>query len=93
MDDQAPGTVCPVCAGSWVDGRISVPIVGALRFVYRLGTNEVTTEVVARMCEDCGHVDLHARDPELIVRARRAATQGRTRLRWTPTARPAPRKA
>jgi hypothetical protein len=79
-----------VCTGPWVDGRIAVPIVGTLRFVYRLGTNEVATEVAARMCQECGHVDLRARDPETIVRAREAATLGRTRPRWTPRARPAP---
>jgi hypothetical protein len=84
---------CPVCAGPWVDGRIAVPIVGTLRFVYRLGTNEVATEVAARMCQECGHVDLRARDPQTIVRAREAATRGRTRPRWTPTARPVPRRA
>jgi hypothetical protein len=75
----APG--CPVCGGPWTDGRIAVPIVGALRFVYRLGTNEITTEVAASLCEDCGHVELRARNPELIGRARRAAAQGTTRQR------------
>ena len=74
---------CPLCAGEWVDGRLAVPVVGALRFSYRLGTNDVTTEVAARMCADCGHVGLRARDPEMIVRARRAAEQGRTATRWT----------
>ena len=64
---------CPSCDGQWIDGRIAVPIVGSLRFVYRLGTNEVTTEVAARMCGDCGAVELRARDPEAIVRAQRAA--------------------
>ena len=47
------GEHCPSCGGQWIDGRIAVPIVGSLRFVYRLGTNEVTTEVAARMC-GCG---------------------------------------
>jgi hypothetical protein len=70
---------CPSCGGQWVDGRIAVPIVGALRFVYRLGTNEVATEVSARMCGDCGAVELRARDPETIVRAQRAAAQGRAK--------------
>ena len=77
---------CPECAGPWVDGRIAVPIVGSLRFVYRLGTNEVTTEVSARMCQACGHVDLRARDPQTIVRAQQAAAQGRTLQRWGPRA-------
>jgi hypothetical protein len=73
------GEHCPSCGGQWVDGRIAVPIVGALRFAYRLGTTEVTTEVAARMCGDCGIVQLRARDPEAIVRAQRAAAQGRAR--------------
>jgi hypothetical protein len=70
---------CPGCGGAWIDGRIAVPVVGALRFSYRLGTTEVATEVAAQMCEGCGVVRLRARDPEAIVRARRAAEQGRTR--------------
>jgi Zn-finger nucleic acid-binding protein len=70
---------CPTCGGQWIDGRIAVPIVGSLRFVYRLGTSEVSTEVAARMCGDCGAVQLRARDPEAIVRAQRAAAQGRAR--------------
>lgn len=69
---------CP-CGGQWIDGRIAVPIVGSLRFAYRLGTTEVTTEVAARMCETCGAVQLRARDPEAIVRAQRAAAQGRAK--------------
>jgi len=76
------GGGCPLCGGPWIDGRIAVPIVGTLRFVYRLGTNEVATEVTAQMCEDCGHVDLRARRPDLIKRAQDAAAQGRTRPRW-----------
>lgn len=67
------GQHCPSCGGQWIDGRIAVPIVGSLRFVYRLGTNEVTTEVAARICGECGAVELRARDPEAIVRAQRAA--------------------
>jgi hypothetical protein len=73
-----PGGRCS-CGGEWVDGRIAVPIVGSLRFVYRLGTNEVTTEVAAQMCGNCGAVQLRARDPEAIVRAQRAAAHGRTK--------------
>jgi Zn-finger nucleic acid-binding protein len=68
---------CPSCGGEWVDGRIAVPIVGSLRFVYRLGTNEVATEVAAQMCGDCGAVQLRARDPQAIVRAQRAAAHAR----------------
>ena len=70
---------CPLCGGSWVDGRLAVPVVGSLRFSYRLGTNDVATEVDARMCADCGHVALRARNPEMIVRARRAEREGGTR--------------
>lgn len=70
---------CPSCGGQWIDGRVAMPIVGSLRFVYRLGTNEVATEVAARMCEGCGAVELRARDPESIVRAHRAAAQGRAK--------------
>jgi Zn-finger nucleic acid-binding protein len=70
---------CPSCGGQWIDGRIAVPIVGSLRFAYRLGTTEVTTEVAAKMCENCGAVQLRARDPETIVRAQRAAAHGRAR--------------
>ncbi len=80
--DRAGG--CPLCGGSWIDGRLAVPVVGSLRFSYRLGTTEVATEVAARMCGDCGHVALRARDPEMIVRARRAEelTGGRGRTGW-----------
>jgi Zn-finger nucleic acid-binding protein len=74
---------CPSCGGEWVDGRIAMPIVGALRFVYRLGTNEVATEVAARMCADCGAVQLRARDPQAIVRAERAAANGRPAKPWS----------
>jgi Zn-finger nucleic acid-binding protein len=68
---------CPSCGGQWIDGRIAVPIVGSLRFTYRLGTTEVATEVAARMCGECGAVQLRARDPEAIVRAERAAAHVR----------------
>ena len=74
-----PAGGCPECGGPWVDGRIAVPIVGSLRFTYRLGTTEVATEVAARLCQECGHVDLRARDPQLIARAQQASTRGRTR--------------
>lgn len=86
MTTPTPGGTgrCPACRGELTDGRIAVPIVGSLRFVYRLGTTEVATEVAAQMCEDCGHVALRGRDPGLIGRARRAAEQAR---------RPGPRRA
>ena len=74
---------CPSCGGEWIDGRIAVPIVGSLRFVYRLGTNEVTTEVAARMCADCGYIHLQARDPASIARAQRAAAHGRPAKPWS----------
>ena len=70
-----------------------MPIVGALRFVYRLGTNEVATEVAARMCQECGHVDLpgprpggHRAGPS------RRATRGRTRPRSDRGAPPVPHR-
>jgi hypothetical protein len=73
---------CRECGGSWTAGRIAVPIVGSLRFVYRLGTNEVSTEVAADLCGNCGHVRLRARDPKLIEQAGRAARYGRPTTRW-----------
>jgi hypothetical protein len=79
---DVPHDGCPVCGGTWIDGRIAVPVVGSLRFVYRLGINEVATEVAARMCASCGHVNLRAKDPALIDRARRAAAQARPMQRW-----------
>ena len=74
---SGPAGLCPLCGGQWIDGRVAIPIVGSLRFVYRLGTNEVATEVTARMCKDCGHLELRARDPDLIRRADQASTQAR----------------
>jgi len=82
VPDEAERGACPMCGGRWIDGRIAVPIVGSLRFVYRLGTNEVATEVAALLCGDCGHVRLRARDPDSISRAQRAATHGRAVPRW-----------
>ena len=79
---KGPGELCPVCRGRWIDGRVAIPIVGSLRFVYRLGTNEVATEVAARMCKDCGYVELRGREPDLISRAERASTQARPAQRW-----------
>ena len=80
--DRTADDGCPRCGGSWIDGRIAMPLIGALRFAYRLGTTDVTTEVAARMCRDCGHVDLVARDPDAIVRAQRAAGQANAMPRW-----------
>jgi hypothetical protein len=77
-----PGEFCPLCRGRWIDGRVAIPIVGSLRFVYRLGTNEVATEVAARMCAECGHLELRARDPGLIRRAETASAQARPLQRW-----------
>jgi hypothetical protein len=73
---------CPLCGGRWIDGRVAMPLVGSLRFVYRLGTNDVAAEVVAQMCTECGHVRLRARDPEPIRRAEYAATHSRSMNRW-----------
>jgi hypothetical protein len=80
-ESDLPRDICPECGGDLVAGRIAVPIVGSLRFVYRLGTNEVATEVTAQLCGDCGRVRLQAKDPELILRAVRAST--RTAPRWS----------
>jgi hypothetical protein len=79
-DSGLPRDTCPECGGHLVAGRIAVPIVGSLRFVYRLGTNEVSTEVAAQLCVDCGRVRLQAKDTELIRRAERASTW--TARRW-----------
>jgi hypothetical protein len=73
---------CPLCGGQWIEGRMSMPLIGSLRFVYRLGTNDVAAEVLAQMCTDCGHVRLRARDPEPIRRAEHAATHSRSVNRW-----------
>jgi hypothetical protein len=77
---------CPLCGGRWIDGRMAMPLVGSLRFVYRLGTNDVAAEVRAQMCTGCGHVRLRARDPEPIRRAEYAATHSRSVNRWDMTA-------
>jgi hypothetical protein len=79
---SGPGELCPLCEGQWIDGRVAIPIVGSLRFVYRLGTNEVATEVTARMCKDCGHVELRGREPDLIRRAEQASAHARPTQRW-----------
>jgi hypothetical protein len=77
---------CPLCGGRWIDGRIAIPVVGSLRFVYRLGTNDVTAEVFAKMCMDCGHVRIRAGEPEPIRRAEHAAAHSRAVNRWDITA-------
>jgi hypothetical protein len=81
-DTGTQGGDCPLCGGPWIDGRIAVPVVGSLRFVYRLGTYEAATEVVARMCKECGYVHLRGHDPRLIDRAQQAAAHGRAVQRW-----------
>jgi hypothetical protein len=73
---------CPLCGGRWIEGRMAMPLVGSLRFVYRLGTNDVAAEVRAQMCTDCGHVRLRARDPEMICRAEQAVIHSRSVNRW-----------
>lgn len=55
---------------------MALPVLGAPRFVYRLGTTEVTTEVAAWMCVDCGTVRLRGRDPGRVRGA--AAARART---------------
>lgn len=65
---------CRDCGGELVEGSMALPVLGAPRFAYRLGTTEVTTEVAALMCVDCGTVRLRARDPGRI---RGAAAAGR----------------
>jgi hypothetical protein len=70
---------CPECGAPLIEGRIAVPVLGSLRFVYRIGTNEIGTEVSAMMCGSCGLVRLQAKDPELIRRAERAGRLGSTR--------------
>lgn len=67
--------VCRDCGGELVEGSMALPVLGAPRFAYRLGTTEVTTEVAALMCVDCGTVRLRARDP---ARIRSAAAAGHT---------------
>jgi hypothetical protein len=75
LTDPAEG--CPECGGSWLSGKIAMPITGGLKFVYRLRTNEVATEVAARMCGDCGRVELRGKDPGLIRRAYEAGQRAR----------------
>jgi hypothetical protein len=89
-ETNAAGERCPSCHGHLIDGKLAIPIVGSLRFVYRLGTNDVTTEVGARMCADCGHVELRGREPDLIRRADQASAQVRPAPRWALWTRSAP---
>jgi len=79
---------CPECGGSWQAGRVAVPVLGTLRFVCRVGTTEVGTEVRARMCSKCGRIDLRATNPDLILRAQQAAKLGRAAPRWRLPPRP-----
>ena len=69
---------CPDCGGDLVEGAMALPVLGAPRFAYRLGTTEVSTDVAASMCADCGTVRLRARHPE--------------RIRGAAAARPSPRR-
>ncbi|WP_133412056.1 hypothetical protein [Vallicoccus soli] len=64
-------------------------VLGSPRFVVRVGTTEVATEVDAAMCGECGLVQLRGRDPAAVRTARRAAGLGRTPVRW-PGLRPRP---
>jgi hypothetical protein len=66
---DSPPDVCRDCGGRLVEGSMALPLLGSPRFAYRLGTTEVTTEVAALMCLNCGTVQLRARDPERISSA------------------------
>jgi hypothetical protein len=79
---EAAAQRCPHCGAALLPGNVAVPIIGSLRFVYRAGTNEVSTEVDAGLCADCGQVTLRARDPSQIVQAQRAFRLGRATPRW-----------
>lgn len=72
---------CRDCGGDLVEGSMALPVLGAPRFAYRLGTTEVTTEVAALMCVDCGTVRLRARNPERIRNAAAAARTARPSAR------------
>lgn len=69
MEAPTDQDICRDCGGSLVEGSMALPLLGSPRFAYRLGTTEVTTEVAALMCLDCGTVRLRARDPERIRNA------------------------
>lgn len=69
--------ICPDCGGPLAEGTMALPVLGAPRFAYRLGTTEVSTEVAAHLCLDCGTVRLRARHPERI----RSAAAARPSLR------------
>lgn len=74
---------CPDCHGELVDGSMGLPLLGSPRFAFRLGAMEVTTEVRASMCRDCGRVLLHASDPDRIrVAAAAARTPRPRRVPW-----------
>jgi hypothetical protein len=79
------GRTCSECGGDLVDGSMGIPLLGSPRFAVKLGATEVTTEVLAGMCRDCGRVELRARDPERIrVAAAAAANARRTRrMPWS----------
>lgn len=80
-DDEETGDLCHQCGGPLVEGSMALPLLGSPRFAYRLGTTEVTTEVAASMCQDCGTVRLRARNPERI---RNAAAARAARSRRSP---------
>lgn len=69
-DDRAPDEdTCRDCGGTLVEGSMALPLLGSPRFAYRLGTTEVTTEVAALMCLNCGTVRLRGRNPDRIRNA------------------------
>ena len=66
MEGPVDQDICRDCGGKLVEGSMALPLLGPPRFAYRLGTTEVTSEVAALMCLDCGTVRLRARHPERI---------------------------
>ncbi|MBO8191559.1 hypothetical protein ITI46_07615 [Streptomyces oryzae] len=69
------------CGGTLVAGSMALPLLGSPRFACRLGTTEVTTEVMAFMCSGCGTVRLRGRHPERIRNATAARKARRQSLR------------
>lgn len=68
--DSTPAEdACHDCGGTLVEGSMALPLLGSPRFAYRLGTTEVTTEVAALMCLECGTVRLRGRNPDRIRNA------------------------
>ena len=81
---QGRAVACLSCGGAMIEGSMAVTVLGSPRFVVRVATTEVATEVAAAMCAACGLIQLRARDPVAIRTARAAAGLGRTPVRWSP---------